>query len=255
MNNDVSRLGAGADADDVQRFMLARARRGVQSGPFSLLLSPGDRSPYGNYAIPAIGAAPTPDEIAALEAAFRSRSRTPRLEYVPAAAPAVEPALAAAGFEVELRPPLMTRRADAASQPFATGFTATFVDAPDDLQAAVRVQAEALDGREEEAGWMAGLPARGGRLLLAREAATGAPAGVGATLRPLDEITEVVGIGVAPAFRRRGLGQAITARLAESAFDAGCTLVFLSAAGEPQAAIYERAGFVRQAPMLFISKR
>lgn len=255
MQDEVSR--PGADADDVQRFMLARAQRGVQSGPFSIILSRGDAGPYGNYAIPALGAAPTPAEITDLEEVFRSRGRMPRLEYVPAAAPAVEAALAAAGFEVELWPPLMTRRAGAAqAQPFAGGFAPSFVEgAGADLDAAVAVQAAALDGDEAAARWMADVPARGGRLLLAREAATGAPAGVGATLGPLDGITEVVGIGVAPAFRRSGLGQAITAHLAETAFDAGCTLVFLTAAGEPQAAIYERAGFTRQPPMLFISKR
>ena len=72
-----------ADAAAVQEFLRARARNGLHVGPFSILFSPGDRGPYANYAIPVDAACPTVADIAALEDAFRTRRRTPRLEYVP----------------------------------------------------------------------------------------------------------------------------------------------------------------------------
>ena len=244
-----------ADAAAVQEFLRARARNGLHVGPFSILLSPGDRGPYANYAIPVDAACPTVADIAALEDAFRTRRRTPRLEYVPAAAPAVEPALLAAGFEVELRPPLMTRRRRAASpQPDLEGFDLAFIEDPARLAQAVTVAAEAFGGQASDAQWLMSAVAHGGRVLLADDRARGEPAGTGATLRPLGGVTEVVGIGVRPACRRRGLAQAMTTALADAAFDAGCDLVFLSAAGEAQSEIYGRAGFLRRAPMLFISK-
>ncbi|MGH3717456.1 MAG: hypothetical protein ACRDRI_01180 [Pseudonocardiaceae bacterium] len=46
-----------------------------------------------NYAVPGDGVDPTPDQVAKLIAAFTDRDRTPRLEYLPALCPAVEPAL------------------------------------------------------------------------------------------------------------------------------------------------------------------
>ncbi|HEY5007173.1 MAG TPA: GNAT family N-acetyltransferase, partial [Caulobacteraceae bacterium] len=60
-------------------------------------------------------------------------------------------------------------------------------------------------------------------------------------------------IAVAERFRRRGLAQAMTGLLAEQAFRSGCTMAFLSAAGEAQSAIYARAGFIRRSPMAYMS--
>ncbi len=244
-----------ADAAAVQNFLRTRARSGTQVGPFSILFSADDPSPFANYAVPMDDAQPNAAEVAALEEAFRVRKRQPRLEYVPAAAPAVEGALAAAGFSVEMRPPLMTRRANAtARKPEPTGFDFRFVEATEHLAEAVRVGAEAFGGDEADAQWLMGAVRRGGRVLVAYGQETGEAAGVGAFIRPLGGVTEVVGIGVRPAFRRQGLAQAITSTLAEAAFASGCCLAFLSAAGEAQSSIYARAAFVRQSPMLFISK-
>ena len=241
-----------ADAAAVQGFLRARARGGVQVGPFSILFSPGDRSLHANYAIPADAVRPTVADIAALEDAFRTRKRTPRLEYASSAAPEVEAALLAAGFEVELRPPLMTCRAGGASAP--ESFALALVEEPEHLAQAVTVAAEAFGGQPAHAQWLMTAVARGGHVLLGHDRASGEPAGTGAFLRPLGGVTEVVGIGVRPAFRRRGLAQAMTASLADAAFEAGCHMAFLSAAGEAQSEIYARAGFIRRAPMLFISK-
>jgi predicted GNAT family acetyltransferase len=242
-----------ADAARVQAFL--RARAGVRSGPFSILFSPSDAGLYANYAVPDDDAQPTEAEVAALEAAFQIRDRTPRLEYAPDAAAAVEAALIAAGFLVELRPPLMVcNAAPVRPAPPPEDFDLWFVEDEVDLSQAVRVQAEAYDGDPDDFQWLRDLPGKGGRVAAARHRRSGEMAGVGAFVTPFAGVTEVVGIATRPAFRRRGLAQAMTSMLTEAAFSAGCRMTWLSAAGEAQSNIYARTSYVRRNPMLFISK-
>jgi ribosomal protein S18 acetylase RimI-like enzyme len=62
---------------------------------------------------------------------------------------------------------------------------------------------------------------------------------------PADGVTEIVGVGTLPSARRRGLGAAVTARLAEDARERGITLACLSATDDDVARLYERLGFRR----------
>jgi GNAT superfamily N-acetyltransferase len=77
--------------------------------------------------------------------------------------------------------------------------------------------------------------------LLAR--VDGHPAGVGSFTAPLDGLVEVAGIGTRPAFRRRGVATAVTARTVEMAFAQGVEIACLSAADERAGRVYERVGF------------
>jgi predicted GNAT family acetyltransferase len=63
--------------------------------------------------------------------------------------------------------------------------------------------------------------------------------------KPVDGISEIVGVATLPAFRRRGLGAAITAELARDARARGADTVFLSAGSDAVARMYGRLGFVR----------
>src|SRR5689334_15930197 len=63
------------------------ARRSERIGPFLAGFDLHSADPWRNYAVPDDGARPTPAEVAALVDAFVARGRTPRLEYVPQAAP------------------------------------------------------------------------------------------------------------------------------------------------------------------------
>ena len=54
-----------------------------------------------------------------------------------------------------------------------------------------------------------------------------------------------MGIGTLPAARRRGIGAAVTGRLVADARARGAEIVFLSAAGDAVARLYERLGFHR----------
>jgi ribosomal protein S18 acetylase RimI-like enzyme len=55
----------------------------------------------------------------------------------------------------------------------------------------------------------------------------------------------VMSVGTLPAARRRGIGTAVTGRLVEHAREHGAELVFLSAADDGVARLYERLGFRR----------
>jgi len=227
-------------------------------GPFALLFSERSPSPHANYAVPLDFAEPSPDEVAALIAAFRARERQPRLEFAPSAAPKLEAALLAAGFTVELRPPMMTRRPTPAVPTLELdGFDIALAETDQDLLDHAAVQKESFGepsppGEADIAGLRRSLR-RGGYVLVAHCRQTGEAAGAGAFMPPQNGVTEVTGIAVAQRFRRRGLAQAMTGILAEQAFRAGCTMAFLSAAGEAQSAIYARAGFVRRSPMAYLS--
>ena len=67
----------------------------------------------------------------------------------------------------------------------------------------------------------------------------------GGSHNPRGEVTEIVGVGVLPAYRRRGLAAAITARLARHALDTGVRTVFCSAEDDAVARVYESVGFRR----------
>jgi len=83
------------------RASLRQWRECEQIGPFLAAFARSSTNPFFNYAIPDDGAAPSPRTVVALIDAYVSRGLRPRLEYVPELAPAVEPALLAAGFEAE----------------------------------------------------------------------------------------------------------------------------------------------------------
>jgi predicted GNAT family acetyltransferase len=63
--------------------------------------------------------------------------------------------------------------------------------------------------------------------------------------QPIGPVSEVVGIATLPAYRRRGIGGALTSFLAADALSRGARTVFLSAGDSEIARVYERVGFRR----------
>jgi ribosomal protein S18 acetylase RimI-like enzyme len=126
------------------------------------------------------------------------------------------------------------------------------------VRAAATAQHEAYGEAEPpDDGWIAGVLRSldaGGLLVLARDAATGEAAGGGQCTPPLEGASELAGIGVRPAYRRRGIAAAMTAWLAERMDARGANLVYLTAAGEDEARIYARVGFERVGEALYISR-
>jgi predicted GNAT family acetyltransferase len=67
----------------------------------------------------------------------------------------------------------------------------------------------------------------------------------GGSHNPRGDVTEVVGVGVLPAQRRRGIAGHLTWALAADAAAAGVRTVFMSAGSDDVARIYHGVGFRR----------
>jgi len=250
-----------ADLRRIQSYLRVAAPRGrdhVQIGPFLATFNRDTDNPYLNYAIPDDDASPSAADVHALVAAYREHARKPRLEYVPAVAPAVERALVAAGFAVENRTPLMVYTGVAAlTDAPPDGIELLDAAADEELRGVATVQWEAY----EETGPLpdrvvAGLRqtlAADGAIVLARDAATHEPAGGGLCTGPHDGATELTSVGVREPFRRRGIAEAMTRSLARRMEAQGCDCIFLMADSERVAEIYARAGFETISEVLHIS--
>lgn len=227
-------------------------------GPFSVNIDATSTNVWRNYAVPDSGAAPTAADVATLIEFFQSKGRTPRLEYVPFDAPDVEPMLIAAGFQIEGRPPLMAcRRGQLTATPEVEGIDIRVVDTPDDLLDTARAQDAAYRSTEptgpDDVARLQNTIRHGGSIVLARDSATGAPVGGGLVTGAVDGVSELAAIGVVESHRRRGIATAVTAALTIVALENGAEIVWLEPAGEREAAIYQRAGFVPDGEKLWIS--
>lgn len=241
------------------RFAAAHGRDSERIGPFLATFDRYDDNPYRNYALPDDGTHPSPTEVAALVAAAERRQRRPRLEYIPALAPAVEAALLAAGFAVETRCPLMVcRPGDLQPLPVPEGtelgIAATAAELLDLLAVQHEVYGSPAPPGDQDLARMLEACDAGAIAVLARDAATGEAVGAGIYSVPGHGTTEVAGIAVREPYRRRGIAGALTVRLVEEALAAGITLPFLMAAHEEGTRVYARAGFQRIGEVLHISR-
>jgi GNAT superfamily N-acetyltransferase len=227
------------------RAAAAIPREVVDLGPFELYFEARQPERWFTYAIPRDGAVPTHADVARLVDESTARARIPRTEYLPTLAPAVERALLDAGFDVELRGPLMACTATQVVPPVA-GLTLETLDRAgpfEPLAAFIAIQREAFgdDPGDPQADVAALRRRAGGTSVLAR--IDGQPAATGTLLLPQLGCAEVAGIGTAPAYRGRGIAAAVTAELTRHAFGLGAELAFLTPGGVEAQRIYERAGY------------
>ncbi len=242
------------------RFASSYKRDVERIGPFLATFTPHNDNPYLNYAIPDDNAAPSPDDVAALIAAYERRGRKPRLEYVSRLARAVEGVLLSGGFVEEGRTPLMVCPPGCGRDiPVPDGIELVIPASEDELLDTIMAQDEAYGDpnptRDPEAAarLRAGM-AHGMIVVLARAAATGEPAGGGVCTVPKEGVTEIAGIGVRERYRHQGIASALTSRLLREAFKAGATLPFLMSAHQAEERIYARAGFTTIGDVLHISR-
>jgi GNAT superfamily N-acetyltransferase len=222
------------------RAVNAAERESVVAGPFTLYRSRASDHPYLNYAVPADGVAEW-DGIDALRDAFGARGLQPRLEFVAERAPGLEEALAAAGFELQARIPVMTCPVeDLREVAPPEGVVIARVLGGPDVRPLMEVQAAAFgEGPPSDAA----VEAYRGRGLLAR--ADGVPAGAASRSAIAEGVSEIGGVGVLERFRRRGIAAALTAAAAAEAFAEGAQLCFLTPGDEGAERVYARAGFAR----------
>ena len=235
------------------RATITRSENHLRIGPFLAGFDAGDYNLYRNYAVPDEVARPGTVDVEALIAAFEERSRRPRLEYIADTAPEVEQALLAAGFAVEKRYPILVCTPGLLRDASATGIEVTLALNDQDIVDAADVGAEAYDD-EVYPDPLRRLVAQGGVLAIARDPDSGLAVGAGMATPVHEGVSEVAGIGVRVAYRRRGIAGAMTSCLAREAFARGIDLAWLTPGSDDAERIYARAGFVRASEQLHISK-
>jgi GNAT superfamily N-acetyltransferase len=217
------------------------------------------------YARPRLGrnTDPSTDEIRAILARQRELKVPPALEWVYENAPTLGEAARAAGMTVHECPLLVL---ESLTEPRRVNGAVRLMDAEDaDLgtaNAAIGVAfatpgtAVAEPGVPERDAAVC-LPGAALRLALTVDALRqgrtvqvgafvhGAGAVGGGSHNPRGDVSEMVGVGVLPAFRRRGLAAAAAHLLARHALDHGVTTVFCGAENIDVARVYERVGFRR----------
>ncbi|MEU7852355.1 GNAT family N-acetyltransferase [Nonomuraea sp. NPDC049141] len=234
----------------------ARAHR---AGPFVIRFDEHDDALPFNYAVPDDHSAPTADEVAALVAVFRERARTPRLEYLPQAAPKVEDALLVAGFTEEGRYPVLVCSPDeAVDAPVDSAVRVVLVTDEAGLWRVARVMNEtfeAPEANEHDVARLRRVLNGGGLVAAAVDTITGEVLGAGQIGSPHQGVAEVAGIAVRASHRRRGIAGAVTALLTRAGTDAGITMPFLTPADDGAARVYARVGYRKVGEALHISLR
>ncbi len=240
-----------AAAERIQSYLrtsASRVRETERIGPFLATFDRESDNPYLSYALPDDAASPLEGEVQALVAAYRQRGRIPRLEYVAAAAPAVEPVLRAGGFVVEGRLAAMICTSDSlVDLAIPDGIELLLPRSDEEVLGLVTAQGEAyggfLSGPAQDAARMRRNLAAGGIAVLARALGSGEAVGGGICSVPEDGVTEIASVGVRAPYRRRGIAGAVVARLTREAFEAAVTLPFLTPESDAEERIYARAGF------------
>jgi len=232
-------------------------------GPFMLFI--GTAHGWRYYARPTPGAdAGTPDDVRAVRRRQRELEQPEAFEWVADLAPWVADAAAGDGLEVHQHP-LMIFDPDVPVRASREHIDARIVGADEDIAILSAVAEIAFRdggtgvgtaGTDDARTVAARQPAeslafqrdrmRKGLTVAAAAFVDGAVVAVG-WHNPLGDATELVGIATLPAFRRRGLGLAVTEVLVRDARERGIGTVFLSAGDDEIARVYARAGARRVA--------
>jgi ribosomal protein S18 acetylase RimI-like enzyme len=265
----------------LQQYLREKAqfdgRERVSIPPFSLFFNPSVTISQEGIAIPDSAAGHTPDDIGRVCAAFIERGRVPCVQFLDGYAPGLTIALELGSypFAVPETPPpaplpVYGEGEKASKQPFKETLrlpvmycTAGMLVNPPEVPGLAVTMADsdaALD--EIKDGWNVnsrgfdpepviatdGIAEEFRKTLVTSRAFTarlnGEPVGAGMFTEIHDGLTELVGITTLEAYRRRGIGAALTADMTRAAFDSGVEVVFLIAASEAARRVYKRLGFL-----------
>ncbi|WP_026868378.1 GNAT family N-acetyltransferase [Inquilinus limosus] len=220
-------------------------RQRIDVGPFALFVSGASDDPIQSFAVPVVPAPDWRPAVAGLHRAFDAAGRRFRIEFFRELHPALSPTLYAMGYQREMEAPLMALHRDA-WRPAPDG-PARLLTAEDEaaIDGLMLVQREAFNQPLDDAGeadfrirLRRGLACGSRQAALAR--IDGVPAASGLLLIGGDT-AELAAVGTRPAFRRRGLAEAVCRRLL-AAYFAGGELAWLSAAAGAEP-LYAKLGF------------
>jgi ribosomal protein S18 acetylase RimI-like enzyme len=258
----------GADAyllERIERHFDAAPRAAAdveEHGALTLFVS---RIPWRFYGRPRLGLSEDvgADDVAAVRARQRELGVREAFEWVHETTPSLAGAATAAGLEV-LRVPLLALIAAEWAPPLApAGVRLRMLGADDTAlpaaQAVVEVAFAAAGTDLREAGPEArdlAVPRLGDlgflrerirRRLTSMAVAEVDPDGplAAGSHQLAAGVCEIMGVGTLPSARGRGIGAALTGRLVQDARERGAEIVFLSAADDDIARIYQRLGMRR----------
>jgi ribosomal protein S18 acetylase RimI-like enzyme len=238
------------------------ASRVEELGPFTLFVGTG---PWPYYARPRLGAAgaAAPTDVMAVRARQRELGVPEAFEWVADTTPSLALAAAEAGLRVHHHPLLVLDEPRRVVAP--AGVEVGLLDADDialdAVQAVIRlgfgepgtavgtagpVERDALSEAEATSTPFVRRMLHEGHIVKGAAWDDTGPLAGGSAI-PRGEVAEIAGIGTLPVARRRGIGAAVTAVLVDACVKLGVTTIFLSAADDAVARIYERAGFRRAA--------
>jgi ribosomal protein S18 acetylase RimI-like enzyme len=228
-----------------------------ETGPFVIGWDPGSDGRFINYATPRLGTTITAADVTALVEAFRGIERIPRLEYVTSTAPGLEALLLEAGFRVEERHDYLVCTPGTLVEPGAPeGFTLVEPSTDEQRAAQLAVQNEAFGGEPAstpaDVARVRRLQDKGG-VLMAVSGPDGALVAGGQAAAPGGGVSEVAGIAVGTAFRRRGIAGMLTAGITARLFAGGADVAWLEASGEDSWRVYERVGYRPTGKRLYIA--
>jgi ribosomal protein S18 acetylase RimI-like enzyme len=235
------------------------AARAETLGPFTLFVTEGPGWPY--YARPSLGAAAFTDaDVTRVRERQRQLGVPESFEWVGETSPRLRAVAEAAGLTV-MEHPLMALPPGGERAGMTPSGVVLRLATPDDdvplYSAVARIAfgepgtavgetgTESLTAaveRDEAAAAFQRERLRAGRTVTAVALVDGVPVAVGSH-QPVGAVTEVVGVGTLPAFRRRGLAAALTRLLVADARQRGVRTVFLSADDAAVAHLYAGAGF------------
>lgn len=239
-----------------------RARADTEEvGPFTLFVA---RSGWPYYARPVLGgdAKATADDVRAVVARQQELEVPVAFEWVAETTPGLETVVAAAGLHIEHCPLLVLDGAPTGERATARMLGPDEVDTLALSRAAISIGfevggtatgTEGIAARDSTLGTGFAKVEEASRAALASGALRAAacfaaeslelgPVG-GGSHTPVGAVTEIAGVGVLPAFRRRGLAAALSMVLARDALERGVATVFCSAQSEDVARVYQRVGF------------
>lgn len=232
-------------------------------GPFTLFRS---LAPWPYYARPRVGFGGRIDldDVLNLRSGQRERGAPETIEWIHEIAPSLADCALSSGLHVAEYPLMSLAPADFVPVGPPDGIEVRFL--ADDDEAFDAAQAVSAVGfrfggtavgeqglAERDAAALSTPPAiveyrrvraHEGWTISAAAFATDGPIGIGSH-QPLGDATEIVGVATLPAWRRRGIGAAVTTMLVADALVRGIETIFLSAGSKDVARVYARLGFRR----------
>ena len=222
-------------------------------GPFTLFVGSGAWAYYArptlrqHHDLPAATPAAdmTADDVRALLSRQRELDVSQEIEWQPSVAPSLEAACLAAGMTVYRYRLLVHDGSKPAAGTLKADGAVAIVHPDDDLRSWLSAQQLGFGAPAEvDANTVEHIARRvkAGTSRAAAAVVNGRPVCVGMH-QPVGDVSEIVGVATVPEWRCQGWATRLTSALVDDAAALGVHTVFLSAADDAVARVYERVGF------------